>query len=531
MRTLDIQRDLINRSFHSLLVFTLLSFGAFFTSPPANGATLSCDKEHQITTRFDNGSGWDMCWTSTRQENIVLSEIHYQPMNEPPIPVISSIRLAQLHVTYDDSVVTYNDVTQFGLGGGYVSTLLDSDCPGGELLNILERAGLCKQVSTGDSAFHTDDETELNEVLTLFSVSQVGSYAYLVTWKFYDDGTIAPSVGAAGALQRSASHNPEHDNHHGHAEHGRELEGTPDKIWLSHTHNYYWRIDFDIGENAEDDVVTEVSYPVDNSGRRPRKLERLLNESARKIQPEALTSWYISDDATDTLDAPGYLIEPIQYGHKLVRQENEPYSEFDFFVTRQNDCERYLSENAKFNPECGDDISQYTNNESLEGQDLVVWHRISFHHVPRNEDKQHMHSHWDGFVMQARNLSSSTPRHSGVIKNAAPSIEAIEDQINQVGDAIELELIAHDEDGDTLSFQHIDLPPGLSISDNGYIAGNITRAGRYNTTLRTSDGSVTTTTHFKWDVSSSANSGNVHYALLILLFGFVLNSIRILREH
>lgn len=491
----------------SIGLFILIS--SLFNSPPALASELSCDDEHRISATFSNGSGWDMCWTSARQENIVLSEIHYLSNDQQPLKVISSIRLAQLHVTYDDSKVTYNDVTQFGLGGGYVSTLFDSDCPSGELLEISERAGLCKQVSTGDAAFHTNDETEQKEILTLFSVSQVGSYAYLVTWKFYDDGTIEPSVGAAGALQRSANHE--------HPEYGRELEGAPDKVWLSHTHNYYWRIDFDIGENATDDVVTEVSYPIDASGRRPRQETRLLNESARKINPEKLTSWYITNDSENILTAPGYLIEPLHYGHKLVRKEHEPFTDFDFFVTRQNDCERFISENANFNPECGDDILAYTNNESLVGEDLVVWHRISFHHVPRNEDKQHMHSHWDGFVMQARNLSESNPKHSGTRQNAAPSVEAIANQFNQVGDSISLKLEAFDADNDPLTYRFIDLPVGLSTSSEGIVQGKITQAGHYHTTLRTSDGIHTTSTHFNWEVQGTARVGSVNHGWLLIL--------------
>lgn len=494
----------------------------FFHSPPAIAATLSCDAEHQISANFENGSAWTMCWTSTRQENIVLSEIHYQPSEQQAIHVISSIRLAQLHVTYDDSEVTYNDVTQFGLGGGHVSTLFESDCPGGELIDISQRAGLCKQVNSGDAAFHASNESELKETLTLFSVSQVGSYAYLVTWKFHDDGSIEPSVGAAGALQRSASQDQEHD----HSDHGRELEGSPGKVWLSHTHNYYWRIDFDIGENAENDVVTEVSYPIDDSGRRPRKVEKLVRETARQINPDDLTAWYITDNAKNTLDAPGFLIEPLRYGHKLVRQEQEPFTDFDFFVTRQSDCERFISENENFNPECGDDILDYTNNEPLENQDIVVWHRISFHHVPRNEDKQHMHSHWDGFIMQARNLSTNTVRNSELNKNTAPTIEAIEDQFSEIGDSVSLAINSRDQDKDPLTYQYEGLPNGLSVSNTGVIVGEITEAGQFHTTIRTSDAVHTASTHFTWDVKSNTKSGRIGVLLLIAMAGSLFIRIR-----
>ncbi|MFT6306639.1 MAG: hypothetical protein ACJA0Z_001804 [Halioglobus sp.] len=41
---------------------------------------------------------------------------------------------------------------------------------------------------------------------------------------------------------------------------GRVLDNDANTLWLSHTHNYYWRLDFDLGESANDDVVSETRY-------------------------------------------------------------------------------------------------------------------------------------------------------------------------------------------------------------------------------------------------------------------------------
>jgi len=372
-----------------------------------------CPAQNQINANFDDGSGWSMCWDSRKRENIVLSNVHYQAAGAEPYSVFNSIRLSQLHVSYDDSNVNYNDVTQFGLGGGYVSTLDEHDCPDGRLIDIAGRAGICELISKGDDSYTTASETQQSQSLSVFSVSQVGSYSYLVTWKFFADGSVQPSIGAAGALQRS-SKDP-------HSHFGRELEGVEGKAWLSHTHNYYWKIDFDLGESANDDVVSELQFTTDNQGRRARSETRLSAESARAINPAKMTSWLISDGDESKPQVPGYLIEPINYGHKLVNSVTDPHTEFDFFVTRQNDCERFVSENAKYYPDCDENILQFVNDESLIDEDIVVWHRISFHHVPRNEDRQVMHSHWDGFVMEARNLHHQTPGYDG---QASPEIQA-----------------------------------------------------------------------------------------------------------
>jgi len=368
-------------------------------------AQIACPVENQIKAEFDNGAAWQMCWDSRRRENIVLSDVHFQPAGADAYSVFNSLRLSQLHVSYDDSNVTYNDVTEFGLGGGYVTELTEQDCPGGNLIDIGGIARLCTQLSTGDDSYTTPTETRHSQSLSVYSVSQVGAYAYLITWKFFADGSVEPSVGAAGALQRSS------DDVHSH--HGRELEDVPDKSWLSHTHNYYWQLDFDLGVDAKDDVVSELEFVTDAAGRRARKITPLRVEAARAINSQNMRSWLISDGENASLANAGYLIEPQNFGHKMVNKATDPYTEFDFFVTRQNDCERFVSQNDKYYPDCDENVLQFVNNESLTGEDIVLWHRISFHHVPRNEDRHVMHSHWDGFVMQARNLHSQTPGHSG----------------------------------------------------------------------------------------------------------------------
>ena len=76
---------------------------------------------------------------------------------------------------------------------------------------------MCKRLTRGDDAFRSTTESRLTQALTLFSISQVGAYSYIVTWKFHDDGSIEPSVGAAGALQRSSSDAG--------SPYGRQLEG------------------------------------------------------------------------------------------------------------------------------------------------------------------------------------------------------------------------------------------------------------------------------------------------------------------
>ena len=350
----------------------------------------------------------------------------------------------------------------------------------------------------------------------------MGSYSYLVNWAFHDDGSISPSIGAAGALQRSTSD--------ANSPYGRELEDSPDKHWLNHTHVYYWRIDLDLGDSAADDQVNEVSYPLGSDGRRTRLVTRLTKEAAKKIDPQTMLAWTITDGAgidrttADIARAPGYVIEPLQYGHRHQRVDTEAFSEFDFFVTKQNDCERFISENANFYPDCADDILQFINDESIVDQDIVIWHRISFHHVPRNEDRHLMHSHWDGFTLQARNLMAGKSGLDSIIENTPPELFTPPVVVINSGQSIDLALQANDPDDDKLTFSVSGLPSGIVMDTEGRFSGSAQSDGSYTITARVSDGLHTTSSIWLWQVQGEQGRtglGGLSWLTLLFLLSLV----------
>lgn len=475
---------------------------------------LDCPDEYQIHVTFPTGSGWQLCWDSRLRENIVLSDIHYQPSaNATPISVLESIRLSQLNVAYDDSAVTYSDVTQYGLGQRNISQLNPSDCPSGEVLEINGIPGLCKRVTvSGDSTNANAGPTPTADSLILYSTSQVGSYAYLVTWQFFADGSIRPSVGAAGALQRS-SDEPS-------TAHGRKLGSDNDKVWLSHTHNYYWRLDFDLGERSDDDRVFEWLLQPESTGTQSNQYRQLTTESALKVSPDSQLSWFIADTDTDAAHARGYLLEPVHTGHRYVRESVEPYSAYDFFVTQQKDCERFATDNGQYYPDCTDTVLDFANNETLIDQDIVVWHRVSFHHVPRNEDLESMHAHWDGFHLSARNLGFNDTQVSAytaafsdhdhgatehTLVTTAPAL-LMENRQSSVGETVAIDITSATTTAETHTYTATGLPAGLSLSEGGVLTGTPSNPGLYSVAVRVaSTGQLTTTYTFDWEITESAD--------------------------
>ncbi len=500
-----------------ILVLIAFSGSAMFSATAT--AQPNCAAESRITHNFDNGSQWDLCWESRIRENLVLSDIHFTPPGGEPFKVLASARLSQLHVAYDDSDVTYNDVTQFGLGGSYLTTLDNTDCPTGRLLDVQTRPALCLWETRADNGHLTPSRGATAASLNLFSVSQVGAYAYVVNWKFYDDGTFEPGVGATGALQRS-SDNTE-------LPFGRVLQGDPDTLWLSHTHTYYWRLDFDLGTSATDDVVSELRYQIDESGRRNLNTEVFATEQARIIDPAAHLLWRIMDNASAT--APGYQFEPVRNGHRFERKEVEPYTEFDFFVTVGNDCERFASQNARFNPDCLNHVLQYVDGQSIEGEDVVLWNRVSFHHTPRSEDQRHMHTHWDDFSIRPVNLLKGTSGLSN-LPNTPPEFAELPDKQTPVGELVHGDMIkATDTDDDMLSYSGTGLPPGLELRPDGHVHGHTTTAGRYTVQVSVRDDHSEVQRSFNWTVgnpdeqTSTSSGGLSSVGLLMLLLSYSIN--------
>lgn len=496
----------------TIVLKKLILVSLLFVGGPLNvfAQETSCSDDSRISQQFDNGAIWEFCWESRTRENLVLSDIIYTPPGAQPLKVISTARLSQLHVAYDDSDVTYNDVTQYGLGAGFLLTLDYSDCPDGELLNVGSRPGLCKRLTSSESGYQTATRSNKTQSLNLFSVSQVGAYTYILSWSFYANGAIEPSIGATGALQRNSEDTE--------LPYGRVLENDENTLWLSHTHNYYWRLDFDLGESANDDVVSETRYELNEQGRRTQQITTFSSEQALRINPEAQATWTIQANAQP--DSPAYVIDPIRSGHRYVRADVEPYSEYDFFITVANDCERFASQNARFNPDCLNNVLQYVDGQSIVNEDLVLWHRVSFHHVPRNEDQRHMHSHWDGFLMKPRNVLSNTNTFNNATNNS-PVFDSIPDRSNDVNETIHDHVTATDPDNDKVLFAARNLPDGITMNSQGHLHGEASAIGSFTVTVIAMDDHSEIEQSFNWTVNSTGGKtrrrgGAVDFSLLLI---------------
>ncbi len=87
--------------------------------------------------------------------------------------------------------------------------------------------------------------------------------------------------------------------------------------------------------------------------------------------------------------------------------------------------------------------------------------------------------------------------------NRPPVLGALPNRVNSVSNTVNATLTATDPDGDTLTFTATGLPPGVSLSSAGVLAGTTTTAGNYTVNVTVSDGKGGTATgSFAWTVNA-----------------------------
>lgn len=384
-------------SVYAYAATVLLALGNFL--PTNIQAAEFCADQYYVDTTLPNQSRWDMCWEHRNREGIVLHHIHYTPKNGTRRMVLYQAAVAQIHVPYDDNGARYHDVSDYGLGNNYMSALTAQECVGGQLLSYSGKNVLCKQVTPRDDAYSVDNDRLQGDALSLFSVSAIGAYNYIPEWRFLDDGAIEPGIGATGALQRFGASNI--------AQHGWLLESN--KVGIAHLHNFFWKLDFDLGGTGNDDAVEEINYS-QNAGKLTRTNTRFTTEVARVVDPTQLRAWRVID--TTLKNAKGlplsYEIQLPESVQRDIGPSTEPFTHNDFYVTKQKSCELFASHNPTTNA-CAENLSAFVNGESLSGQDIVVWPSTTFYHMPRAEDAPRMDAHWSHIRIIPRDWHDKNP--------------------------------------------------------------------------------------------------------------------------
>lgn len=370
--------------------------GAASDQAAAPAAPAACSPSFSVVVTFTNGARWDMCWESRSKEGVIYRDGFYTPPGYAQQKVFSQLGIGQIFVPYDPGSPRFHDMSDFGIGSNHV-TLDLTDCAGGRVLNDGAKDMLCQQVASHGLRYLYGSVSAQKESLDMWSSAQIGAYNYVMQWNFHDDGTIEPVIGATGRLQYV-------DTTSAQAQYGWPI--GPNRWGRSHIHTLYYRLDFDLGPAGNDAIE---QYEFGGSGGMARRIfsTTLSTETSAQYSTERFRFWRIVDTATTNADGHNisYEISP-KFGY-LHRNQAEPWTLNDVFVTNYAPGEICATHNASNCGGTGSDVSAFVNGETV--ADPVVWLSVTFHHVPRDEDEVNMPLHWESFKLYPRDLTSVNP--------------------------------------------------------------------------------------------------------------------------
>jgi primary-amine oxidase len=231
------------------------------------------------------------------------------------------------------------------------------------------------------------------------SASQLWDYSYTLQWLFHENGTIEPKIGLSGSVTKTS-----YDPNFAWPMQQDGLGG------IGFTENYFWRMDFDLGSNPSNDIAEQITSTLDVTRTiRSKQVSTIAMEAGRVFSPESKRFWRIRDGSeTNGVSPISYELVMLNYDHQSNGLNGEAWLQSDVYFTAYNACERFAVDNDT-STGCSWDVSQFNNSQNINSSDVVVWNRLSYHHLPRDEDDNVIAMRWNGFKLLPRDWHAANP--------------------------------------------------------------------------------------------------------------------------
>jgi primary-amine oxidase len=396
---------------------TLVGLGAFALLALFSGDADS--QRRQLPPAIHDGTkvdweGWTFNWALRKVEGLVLTDVHFHGRK-----ILKYAGLAEIFTVYDQGQPRPVDFNQNGLGDPNAPIVPGVDCSSGEWCKVFDAKG--KEAGKGavPMVMMHEERTGPNylgkfgrapgKTLILWSAGHFAGppdgYTFIVRWKFRDDGTLIPEVGASGVPQHLATG----DSSDTGALIG--LNSKEEKVFgPSHFHTFLYRLDFAV-DGAENTVEEFNREPDPADANKARCIwTPIRKETGRSCNADTCRSWRVVNyKSKNALGHPrSYQLLP---GSTNLFRGNE--SEFE--KATHNDLWITLAKPREF-PRSSTDVRSalsalpaYADGELIENKSVVLWYWLCFHHFPRSEDYLHQPMVWKSFELMPRDFLDGSP--------------------------------------------------------------------------------------------------------------------------
>lgn len=397
-------------------------------------------KTFQINGSEITWQGWKMRYMMHPRSGLVLYQVRYNDDGQER-PVMYRASLSEMVVPYGDPNPTWSfrnafDVGEYNLGLLANTMELGKEVPeNGVLLDAVFAneegepytmpgvVGIYER-DRGILWKHYEYNTQRNDVrrdreLVITMTAAIDNYDYTTNWIFHQDGTIDVENDLSGIVlaQGTTAEQETFENSY-----GRML--AKNTFGVNHQHFFNYRLDMDVDGQANSVMEMNVnSLPMDQNNPLGNAIvvadTPLTTEKAavRDADIKHSREWMItSTEKKNNLGAaPAYMLMPggntvlFPVEGAKIRQK-AGFATHHFWVTKYQADELYAGGDYPNQTAPGEGLPKYiADNESLTGEDVVIWYTMGITHVPKPEDWPVMPVHKLGFKLAPRGFFSRNP--------------------------------------------------------------------------------------------------------------------------
>lgn len=381
------------------------------------------------------------------REGVVISLVNYHD-GDRPRPVLYEGHLSEIFVPYQDPTEgwyyrNYMDAGDYGFGTMASALVPGADCPASAtylspvMSNVLGAADVLDkricifEVSPGEPVWRHYDfitgalESRPATELVVRYIATVGNYDYVLDWVFDQKGSITYRAGATGIdsvkgvkARKLGDETSAQDTAWGSLI-------SPGRVGINHDHFLSVRLDLDVDGTSNmfaRNVLLPQKLPPQANRRTSiwttkEEVAHTDSEAKFRLSYERPAMWHVMN--MDRKNATGY---PVSYmihprGNALpLMDADDPaarraqFAQYHLWVTPYAPEERYAAGDYPNQSAPGQGLPAWTSHSrNIQGEDIVLWYTMGFHHVPSSEDWPVYNLGWHEVTLTPYNFFDRNP--------------------------------------------------------------------------------------------------------------------------